>query len=94
MFRAVGALRDCDCATSTSLLPFFPSSLDVDTQVSELFNLKVSELAVSAEHRQILSVVGRRIQDDVQSSGYNWIRPSLWSSVFTSHALPRAIKAS
>lgn len=63
-------------------------------QVSELFNLKAADLPVSPEHRQILSLVGRRIQDDVTSSGYNWIRPSLWSSVFTSHALPRAIKSS
>lgn len=66
---------------------------DACTQVSELFNLKEADLPVSPEHKQILSLVGRRIQDDVHSSGYNWIRPSLWSSVFTSHA-PSVIKAS
>ena len=63
-------------------------------KVSELFNIKAADLPVSPEHRQILGLVGRRIQDDVVSSGYNWIRPSLWSSVFTSHVLPRGIKVS
>lgn len=63
------------------------------TKVSELFNFSVEDLPVSSEHRQILSLAGRRIQDDVESSGYNWIRPSLWSSVFTSQVQPRAIKA-
>ncbi|CBJ49021.1 conserved unknown protein [Ectocarpus siliculosus] len=78
-------------------LKYFETLFDVDraqTKVSELFNFKETDLPVSPEHRQILSLVGRRIQDDVQSSGYNWIRPSLWSSVFTSHALPPAIKSS
>ncbi|CAM9853488.1 unnamed protein product, partial [Laminaria digitata] len=78
-------------------LKFFETLFDVDraqTKVSELFNIKAADLPVSPEHRQILGLVGRRIQDDVVSSGYNWIRPSLWSSVFTSHVLPRGIKAS
>ncbi|CAM9929761.1 unnamed protein product, partial [Discosporangium mesarthrocarpum] len=74
-------------------LKYLETLFDVDraqAKVSERFDLKANDLPVSAEHRQILGLVGRRIRDDVESSGYNWIRPSLWSTVFSSHVVPAA----
>ncbi|CAM9891790.1 unnamed protein product, partial [Choristocarpus tenellus] len=68
-------------------LKYLETLFDVDraqSKVSERFNFKPSDLQLPPDHRQILGLVSRRIQDDVESSGYNWIRPSLWSSVFNS----------
>jgi hypothetical protein len=45
---------------------------------------KAAQLAcVPLEHRQVFSLLLQQVGGVVKGSAYNWIRPSLWTTVFS-----------
>jgi len=62
-------------------LKYLETLFDYDRTVAK----KADEsFALNDEHKEVFSLLKQQMTNIVNGSAYNWVRPSLWSTVFGS----------